>query len=90
MATMTGTTAAKEAIKERLTPALETLEENVRDGRRAIVHGRYAAEDFLAATALRVRWRPLMALALAAGVGALGGCLIGFALGGRAHGRARR
>ena len=87
MATMTGTTAAKEAIKERLTPALETLEENVRDGRRAIVHGRYAAEDFLAATALRVRWRPMTALAVAAGVGALGGCLIGFAFGRRTHSR---
>lgn len=85
MATMTGTTAAKEAIKERLTPALETLEENVREARRAIAHGRHAAEDFIASTALRVKWRPLIALALAAGAGALAGCLIGLALGQRAH-----
>ena len=90
MATMTGTTAAKEAIKERLTPALETLKENVREARRAIVHGRRAAQDFVAGTALRVRWRPMTALALAAGAGALAGCLIGLALGGRAPGRARR
>jgi ElaB/YqjD/DUF883 family membrane-anchored ribosome-binding protein len=90
MATVTRTTAAKEAINERLTPVLETLEENARRARRAIVHGRHAAEDFVAGTALRVRWRPVMALALAAGVGALAGCLIGFALGRRSHGRTTR
>lgn len=87
MATMTGTTAAKEAIKERLTPALETLEENVRDARRAIVHGRHAAEDFATGAVLQVRRRPLGALAVAAGVGALGGCMMGFAFGWRTHRR---
>ena len=90
MATMTGTTAAKEAIKECLSPALDTLEENVRDARRAIVHGRHAAEDVVAGAALQVRRRPLGALAIAVGVGALGGCMIGFALGRRAHGRTTR
>jgi len=81
MATMTGTTAAKEAIKECLSPALDTLEENVRDARRAIVHGRHAAEDVVAGAALEVRRHPLSALAVAAGAGALAGCLVGFALG---------
>jgi len=90
MATITRTSAAREAIRERLAPALESLEENVRDARRVIVHGRHAAEDFVAGTALRVRWRPMMALAFAAGVGALAGCLIGFALGRRSHGRTTR
>lgn len=87
MATMTGTTVAREAIKERLSPALETLEENVRQARRAIVQGRYAAEDFAAGTALQVRHHPLSAVALAAGAGALAGCMIGVALGWLAHRR---
>jgi ElaB/YqjD/DUF883 family membrane-anchored ribosome-binding protein len=86
MATMTGTTAVKEAIKHRLTPALETLEENTREAKRAILHGRHAAEDFIAETALRVRRHPMSGLAIAAGAGALTGCLIGFALGRRMRG----
>lgn len=81
MATMTGTAAAREAIKERLSPALDTLDENIRQARRAIVDGRHAAEDFAAGAALQVRRHPLSALALAAGAGALAGCLFGFALG---------
>jgi ElaB/YqjD/DUF883 family membrane-anchored ribosome-binding protein len=86
MATMTGTAAVKEAIKERLTPALETLEENTRDAKRAILHGRHAAEDFITETALQVRRHPLSAIAIAAAAAALAGCLIGFALGRRARG----
>jgi ElaB/YqjD/DUF883 family membrane-anchored ribosome-binding protein len=82
MATMT-TTARKEAIKDCLAPTLEALEENAREARRAIVHGRQAAEDFVAETALQVRRHPLSAVAFAAGAGALAGCLIGFALGRR-------
>jgi ElaB/YqjD/DUF883 family membrane-anchored ribosome-binding protein len=83
MATMTGTAAVKEAIKERLTPARESLEQNTREAKRAILHGRHAAEDFIEETALRTRRHPLSALAVAAGAGGLTGCLIGFAFGRR-------
>lgn len=87
MATMTGMRAAKEAFNERVAPALETIEENVRKARQAVLHTRHAAEDCVAGTALQVRRHPLSALAAAAGVGALGGCLIGFACGRWAHNR---
>jgi ElaB/YqjD/DUF883 family membrane-anchored ribosome-binding protein len=80
-----GATAAAEAIKERFVPASETLEDNVRQARRAIVQGRYAAEDAAAATVLQVRRHPVVAIAVATGAGALAGCLIGFAIGSRAR-----
>ena len=83
MATMTGTATAREAVKDRFAPVLEGFEENMREARRAILHGRHAAEDFVTETALQVRRRPLLALAFAAGAGALAGCVIGFALGRR-------
>jgi ElaB/YqjD/DUF883 family membrane-anchored ribosome-binding protein len=78
-----GATAAAEAIKERFVPGAETLEDNVRQARRAIVQGRYAAEDAVAAAALQVRRHPVTAIAVAAGAGALAGCMIGFAFGSR-------
>jgi ElaB/YqjD/DUF883 family membrane-anchored ribosome-binding protein len=78
---MNGATTAAEAIRQRLGPALEAIDENVRQGRRLVVRGRHAAEDAFDASALQVRRHPLGAVALAAGTGALAGCLIGFALG---------
>ena len=54
MTIATGATAAAEAIKERFTPTSETLEDNMRQARRAMVQGRYAAEDAVAAAALQV------------------------------------
>ncbi|HEY5618501.1 MAG TPA: hypothetical protein VIK60_11190 [Vicinamibacterales bacterium] len=81
MAIATGATTAVEAIKERLTPALDTLDETVRQGRRVIVRGQHAAEDATAAAALRIRRRPLSAVMIAAGAGALAGGLIGLGLG---------
>ena len=81
MTIATGATAAAEAIKERFIPTAEELEDNVRQARRAIVRSRYAAEDAVAAAALQVRRHPGTAIALAAGAGALAGCLIGFAFG---------
>ena len=81
MATITGTSAAREAIKEHMSPALHALEDNVRQARRAIAEGRHAAEDFVAGSALQVRRHPIMAVAVAAGAGALAGCLIGCAIG---------
>jgi len=81
MAIATGAASAVEAVKERLTPALDKLDETVRQGRHVIVRGQHAAEDAAAAAALRIRRRPLSALMIAAGAGALMGGLVGFGLG---------
>lgn len=78
----TGTAAnALEAVKERLTPTLDKLDETMRQGRKVIVRGQHAAEDGAAAAALRIRRRPLSAVMIAAGVGAFVGALLGFGLG---------
>jgi ElaB/YqjD/DUF883 family membrane-anchored ribosome-binding protein len=81
MARATGVPAAADTIRERCAPALDTLDETVRQGRRALVRGRHAAEDAAAAATLIVRRRPLGAVMLAAGAGALAGGFIGCAVG---------
>lgn len=73
--------ATKETVREHLKPALEAVEVNVRDARRAVEHGRRAAEDFIDDTTLQVRRHPFGSIALAATAGALTGCVLGFALG---------
>ena len=73
--------SAREAASDRLNPALESLEQNVRDARRAMAQGRRAAEDFVDETTLRVRRRPLTSMAFAVIAGALAGCLLGLVLG---------
>jgi ElaB/YqjD/DUF883 family membrane-anchored ribosome-binding protein len=73
--------SVRETVAERLTPALESLDENVRAARRAIAHGRQTAEDLVDQTTLQVRKHPMASVAVAAGAGALAGCLVGFALG---------
>lgn len=87
MAIATGTAAAADAIRERIVPALDTLDETMRQGRRAIVRGQHAAEDAGAAAALQIRRRPLSAVIIAAGAGAFAGCLFGFASGWLTRGR---
>jgi ElaB/YqjD/DUF883 family membrane-anchored ribosome-binding protein len=77
--------SAREAVTGRLTPALESLEENMRDARRAIARGRRRVEDFADETTVRVRQHPLTSMAAAAGAGAVAGCLLGFALGWKAR-----
>jgi ElaB/YqjD/DUF883 family membrane-anchored ribosome-binding protein len=81
MSTKTEAVAAVDAMKERLGPVLEKFEDNVREGRRVIVKAQHAAEDGVAAAALQVRRHPVSAVAIAAGAGALAGCLLGFAIG---------
>lgn len=83
MTIATGATAAAEAIKERFSPTAEILEDNMRQARRAIVRGQYAAEDAVEAATLQVRRYPRTAIAVAVSAGALAGCLMGFALGTR-------
>jgi ElaB/YqjD/DUF883 family membrane-anchored ribosome-binding protein len=68
-------------MKERLSPALDKLDETMRQGRKAVVRGQHAAEDAAAGAALRIRRRPLGTVMIAAGVGALVGALVGFGLG---------
>ena len=77
----TEASAAVEAFRERLTPALDTLDETLRQGRRLFVCGQHAAEDAAAAATLLVRRRPLAAVVLAAGAGAFVGGSIGFVAG---------
>ena len=87
MAIATGAATAAEAIKERLAPALDTLDETIRQGRRVITRGQHAAEDAAEAAALKIRRRPLSAVMVAAGAGALAGGLIGLGLGWLTRGR---
>jgi ElaB/YqjD/DUF883 family membrane-anchored ribosome-binding protein len=70
-----------EAVRERLAPALDTLDDRLRHGRRMVVRGQHAAEDAAAAAALIVRRRPLGAVVVAAGVAAVIAGAIGFAAG---------
>ena len=81
MAIATEAASAVQAVKERLTPALDKLDETMRQGRRIIVGGQHAAEDAAAAATLRIRRRPLGAVMMAAGASALMGALVGFGLG---------
>lgn len=81
MAIATGAATAAEAIKERLAPALDTLDETMRQGRRVIARGQRAVEDAADEAVLTIRRRPLSAVMVAAGAGVLAGALIGFGLG---------
>ena len=81
MATVTDT-AAKTA-KEYVEPILAAIDDNVRDVRRAVVSARHVVEDRAAQTKIQIRRHPFAALGIAASVGALLGCAIGFTLGRR-------
>ena len=76
----TTATPLMDAVRERVTPRLERIERKARSVRRAVVRGRYAAEDLAAATHLAVRHRPMRALTIAGAAGALAGCLLGYRL----------
>jgi hypothetical protein len=79
-----------QAIKQRLDPLREVVDENVRHGRRMIVQGRYAVEDVVAAATRQVRKYPLTACLSSLAAGALAGCCVGFASGWRAGRKAGR
>jgi ElaB/YqjD/DUF883 family membrane-anchored ribosome-binding protein len=81
MAIATGAAHAVEAIKEQLTPAVDKLDETIRQGRRVVVRGRHAAEDATAAATLKIRRHPVGAVTIAAGVGIVLGAVVGFGLG---------
>jgi ElaB/YqjD/DUF883 family membrane-anchored ribosome-binding protein len=81
MAIARGAAAAVEAMKERIGPALDTLDETMRQVRRGVIRGRHGAEDAVAAATLIIRRRPLGAVTIAVGAGTLVGGLVGFGLG---------
>ena len=78
-------TAATDAIKEHVVPAVEMLEKNIRQARRAVVQGTHVAEDLAEAAALEVRRRPIQTAAIVAGMAVIAGGVVGFAFGRRAR-----
>ena len=61
-------------------PIRAAVQENVRDVRRAAAVGRHAVEDFADASEATVRRHPFVSLGIAAAIGALAGCVVGFTL----------
>ncbi len=80
MNTMRGAAETVEAFTECVTPALEALEDNLRQARRVVAAGRHTAEEVMVKAAREVKRHPMRAVAVTAGVGAAVGCAIGFAL----------
>jgi ElaB/YqjD/DUF883 family membrane-anchored ribosome-binding protein len=85
MATLTEAPIA-ESIRERLTPAFETIDDALRRGRRAVAHGQQAAVDATDTAAIHIRRHPLAAVMVAGTAAALTGCVIGFSVGWIARG----
>jgi ElaB/YqjD/DUF883 family membrane-anchored ribosome-binding protein len=79
MATLTE--AAARAVREYAEPVRAAVDENMRDVRRAVVAGRHAVEDCADEATIQVRRHPFVSLGIAAGVGTLFGCVIGFTVG---------
>jgi ElaB/YqjD/DUF883 family membrane-anchored ribosome-binding protein len=86
MATLTE--SATKTVRQYTEPIQTAVDENVRDLRRAIAAGRHTVEDAAAEATIHVRRHPFVSLGIAAGIGTLFGCLIGFTAG-RFGGRAR-
>jgi hypothetical protein len=70
MRTLADATAIADAVKE-------TIEQS----RRVVARGRETAEDGIAAAVHQVRRHPVRVVAAATAIGALAGCVIGFAWG---------
>jgi ElaB/YqjD/DUF883 family membrane-anchored ribosome-binding protein len=84
------TTVAESVAKaacEYTEPLLAAAHDSARDVRRAVAAGRQAIEDCTDTTIVQVRRHPFMSLGIAAAVGMVAGCVLGFALG--RPGRAR-
>lgn len=76
---------AKQAVKDYVDPVVASVHDTMREARRAVRRGRYVVEDVAGDTALRIRRRPLAAVALVAAAGTLVGCVLGFTLGRRSR-----
>jgi ElaB/YqjD/DUF883 family membrane-anchored ribosome-binding protein len=70
-----------EGIKERVIPALDSLDETMRRGKQVIARGQRAVESAAATAKMTIRRRPLSAVSIAAFGGALLGGLTGFGIG---------
>ena len=75
MATVRATMA--EDVRERFIPAIDAVENTMREGRRAFARGQRAVEDAADVAALRIRQHPFATVVGAAAIGAVAGALIG-------------
>lgn len=80
--------AIAEIVKEQLGSSLHNIEDRIHRGRREVLRARRALEDGVGSAALKVRRHPGLAVAASVAVGALVGCVIGFACGRRLEKRA--
>jgi hypothetical protein len=71
------TSAIGNDVRERIAPAIEAVENGVREGRRVLARGQRAAEDAADVAAVRIRQRPFAAVLAAAVGGTLAGAAIG-------------
>lgn len=79
MSVVTEARAFGDDVKERFGPTFEEIGRGVSRARRVIGEGRIAVEESAAMTRAQIRRHPLLAVAAAAGAGALVGCMAGFA-----------
>lgn len=75
------TESATRAVREFTEPVIAAVDESMRDLRRAVGAGRYAVENCAADATRIVRRHPLVSFGSAVCVGALFGCVFGFAVG---------
>jgi ElaB/YqjD/DUF883 family membrane-anchored ribosome-binding protein len=71
-------TAFERAAEAVGRPAMESVEENLRQARRVVNTARHAAEDVATDAALNIRRHPFAAVGAAVVVGAVAGGLLGF------------
>lgn len=76
----TVTERASTTIRECAAPTLETVQENVRQIRHAVLAGQHAVEDSAAHARIHVRQHPFLAVGIAIGVGTIIGLAAGFSL----------
>jgi len=81
MANSNEATATVDAIKERVAPAFDKVDETLRQGRLVVARAQHATEDGVDAAIRQVQHHPLQTVALATGAGVLLGSVMGFALG---------
>ena len=81
MATITDAVDVVQAVRERLDSGVQQFEEKLEQGRRLIAKGRRAAEEGVDDAVLQIRRHPIRFVAAATAIGALVGCVVGFAAG---------
>lgn len=74
---MAATIQAERTTEPRTWPTIESVEENLRQARRAVNTARHAAEDAASEAALKIRRHPLRAVGAAVTFGMIVGGLVG-------------